>query len=141
MATEGGFPKDNGDILFASEANDFYNYPKLLLSSTLETDTFTPTKSDSRIIVWVKGNFRYNGTTEPTVTLNLDIDSVTKDSVSKLVEMHGSPTGNSRVPFALMYTDVDLAVASHDIDLTVVNGGTTTTLENINIIVMEYTKE
>lgn len=137
MAAEGDFPKVDGDILFASEANDFFNYPLRLLNSTLASTTFTPTKSDSTIIVWVKGNIlEDSGTTAITSTITLDIASVTKDTVI-IDDDRGSGGGRTRQGFSLMWSDDDLAAASTDIDISATLGS----ISNLKIIVMEYTKE
>ena len=133
---EGDFPKTDGDVLYASEVNDFYNYPKVLhYGSSATGETFTPTKSDSRIVVWVKGEATLTGGTTASATIDLDIDSVTKDTVSLDSVRFAGASSSDEMSFTLMWSDTDLATSSTDIEVT---GGS---LSNLKIIVMEYLKE
>lgn len=134
---ESDFPKSNGDILFASEVNDFFNYPLRILNSTSASTTFTPTKSDSTIVVWVKGDVvETSANTAVTINIDLDVASVTKDTIT-IQDDRGSGGGTTRQSFSLMWSADDLAAASTDIAITTNLGG----IANLKIIVMEYTKE
>lgn len=138
MAAEGEFPKADGDLLYASEANDFYNYPKLLLYSTSASDTFTPTKSDSIIIITATCNtYDADSGNVYTDTIDLDVDSSTVDTKSIQLATYGTPSNWARCPISLMYKTEDMATSSVPIELTSTAG----VLENIKIIVMEYIKE
>ena len=137
VTAEGVFPKVGNDPVYNSEVNGFHNYPKELLYSTSTSTTFTPTKSDSRIIVWVKGQWNAGATSAAVVstTIDLDIATVTKDTtqINDTVE-GGAVSSNEIYPFSLMWSDTSLSAASTAIALTTSSGS----LLNVKIIIMEY---
>jgi len=138
MAAEGEYPKVDGDILYGSEATAFNKYPLRLLNSSTASTTFTPTKSDSTIVIWVKGQFSQTvASGYLSTTIDLDIASVTQDTVD--IKSYGdiSNSRDLKVSFALMYSVDDLAAASTAIAVTTSSGS----ISNLKIIVMEYTKE
>jgi len=131
----------NGTVADAGEINENFEeswgYPKVLHYGTTATgQAFTPTKSDSRIVVWVSGQWDAAQSVGASSTnIDLDIDSVTKDTKS-IYEYHHTANVSIKIPFSLLWSDTDLSTSETDIDITTSSGS----ISNVKIIVMEYIK-
>ena len=131
MASEGEFPKADGDILYGSEANDFYNYPKVLYYGT--GGNFTPTKTDSMIVITAAGTIggSSGGTGEFTGSATLTVDGSSVHAVSAQFDTYGTPPNTGNVPFSLLYKTEDMAMSAVPVAIVGASG---------NILVMEYLK-
>lgn len=60
MASEGEFPKADGDILYASEVNNLLQYPKVLVSGATGSASFVVNNGSNWIFATAKTNDAYS---------------------------------------------------------------------------------
>jgi len=139
MTAEGEFPKSDGDILYASETNRFFNHPKMLYSGASADFTFTPTiESSGLVVAYTTGQTGADNIAATTVTFTtvFSLSGVETQRVvaSQYSSINSSP--NIYVPFALQGVAADLG------SNVAITGSihSTGTLSNLKTVIMEYTQ-
>lgn len=121
MVGSGIFPKVDGDILYAYDVNQMYNYPRVLYSGTTFNFSFNPTSSSGLVRIDVVGQITSQEVSNFAGGVGISLNGSSIDTASFNIYSAGT-NYNVNLPYSLLGV-IDYYTSGQNVIGSITSGG------------------